>query len=480
MSCLNEIGLSRKQMVFAVLESTCGTLAWPNATTDFVRPAGQAVMSQTPTFVDSEELQDTLDVLDQFQNAMPPGEFTVPMYVRPAGYLGTLGTEAATIPQGDPFFRSMQGSMICGTHATLHTTLASPATGVTEIHLSGIATPFPMHGVLFITSKSTQLVKYDSIVYGSTRTTATVSDLTWGYKSSSPGTASQGDAILLRSRFYKQDTDSPSFSLWIETDHFVQGMSGCSVNNATLGVNNEGAVTIEWTGQGMEMVWAGTGTCASPQVVNATRIRVSDARLYSVGARIWNETKSDTGGAGYVISAVSHAAAASIITLASGTAATWGLNNIIRGFLPGAASTATPAVIGSPIESRLTSMELDGVATTFKGGDFTFAVPKEYIADEVGTDFPEDYVENVRSITSTLDLYFKRANANLFTTGYNGATASLYLTFGDTDQNRFELHMDRCQLEVPTITFTAPAVNLSIPMKALGTLGEDSCEIVFN
>ena len=80
MSCNNDIALSRKQRVFVTLEDTCGTLQWPNATTDLVRPAGNCIINQTPTFVDSEELEDTLDVLAQFQNAMPPAEFTLPTY----------------------------------------------------------------------------------------------------------------------------------------------------------------------------------------------------------------------------------------------------------------------------------------------------------------------------------------------------------------------------------------------------------------
>jgi hypothetical protein len=41
------------------------------------------------------------------------------------------------------------------------------------------------------------------------------------------------------------------------------------------------------------------------------------------------------------------------------------------------------------------------------------------------------------------------------------------------------IYMQKVKLTVPSIAFEAPAVAISIPMKALGTLGEDSCEICF-
>ena len=67
------IALSRRQSVFAVKEVTTGTLVFPTAA-DYIRPAGDAVLNQTPAFMDSNEKADTLDLLDQFTNALPPGD----------------------------------------------------------------------------------------------------------------------------------------------------------------------------------------------------------------------------------------------------------------------------------------------------------------------------------------------------------------------------------------------------------------------
>ena len=78
-----EIGISRSQVVFAVQESVRGTLVFPTAI-DFIRPAGLAIINQVPEFSPSEELRNTLDILDEFQNSIPPGEWSLNMYCRPA------------------------------------------------------------------------------------------------------------------------------------------------------------------------------------------------------------------------------------------------------------------------------------------------------------------------------------------------------------------------------------------------------------
>jgi len=459
------IGVSRKQRVFAVVESTVGTIVFP-ATADFIRPAGDAVLNQNPGFTDSEEKQDTLDVLDRFRNAVPPGEFTLPMYLRTVANYAT--------PQGDILFQSWQGGVN-------PTTAGSLASGVLDTHSQTGATislitggTFPEVGVIQVGT--------EEIYYGAMATTASsdkvrITDCTRGYRSTTTASHASGDTVDLLSRWYPQDTDSPSFSLWVESDHFTQGLAGCSVNNAVLGVDNEGAVNLTFTGQGTEMVWAGRTQLAAHALAStgggATWATVDNASLFSVGAYIWNETAPDSNsGAGHIITAV-NATDNTIKFTASTTNTSWATDDYICGYLP-----EDVTVLGTVVESRNTDIELDGVSATIKNTDFTFDVPKEYITDEVGTTYPSDYIENQRSIMADLDLYFREANAAYFKEGFEGNDVSFWARFGGNAGRRLELWMPRCKLEVPTINFTAPAINLTIPLKALGTDGEDSCQII--
>ncbi len=461
MATCADIGISRRQRVFAVLEDACGTLKFPSgsgATLGFIRPAGDATLNQNPTFTDSEEKIDSLDVLDQFQGAVPPGEWSIPTYLRPSGTVGD-------VPQGDALYQSLQGLKITGSTASASATIATAAVTFPFQARSG---ELPEKGVITIGSE--KLYYGTKTVATPSATSGTLSNITRGYDSTTAATHATDALITLSSVFYKQATTSPSFSLWIETDHFVQGLSGCAVNQATFSVNNEGAVMVTFTGQGMQMVWAGTDALTAQASGATTILDVVDADRFSVDSRIYNETQSDDNSdAGYTISAVN--ATTNKLTISPATSATWATSDVIRGFLPEA------TVIGTAVEGRYTDIEINHVEGKFINTDLTVDAPKQFITDEIGTDYPESYVENVRNISSSMNVYFRKADARYFAEGYRGNETPILISYKDQE---VELYMRRCKLEVPTISFSAPTVQLQMPLKALGEYGEDSLEIVFN
>jgi len=457
------IGVSRKQRVFAVVESTVGTLVFP-ATADFIRPAGDAVLNQTPAFMDSEEKQDTLDVLDRFRNAVPPGEFTLPTYLRTVANYAT--------PQGDILIQSWQGGVNPLCQGSLATGVLD-TTGQTGATISVIkAGTFPEKGVIKVGT--------EEIYFGAMATTASsdkvrITECTRAYRSTTAAAHASSDLVTLMSRWYPQDTDCPSFSLWVESDHFTQGLAGCSINNVVLGVDNEGAVTLNFSGQGTQMVWAGRTQLAAKGAAigtGSTWATVDNASLFSVGSYIWNETEEDSNsGAGYLIDSIN--ATDNTIHVTETMDSHWATDDYICGYLP-----EDVTVLGTVVESRNTDIELDAVSATIKSTDFNFDVPKDYITDEVGTTYPSDYIENQRAITADLDLYFREAAAAYFKEGFEGNDVAFWARFGGNAGRRLELYMPRCKLEVPTINFSAPAINLAIPLKALGTSGEDSCQVI--
>jgi hypothetical protein len=453
------IGISRKQRVFVVLEDTQGTIQFP-AAKDFIRPAGDAMINQSPDFVDSEEKQDTLDVLDRFQNAKPPGEFTLPMYMRLVASSGT--------PQGSDLFVSMQGSAATFSADLVGTSLATTATVATIGNISTIGN-VSYKGVIEINS--------EKIFYGRFATTSATQGIIGLLERGWEGTTAVGHAaatpITQIHIFYKQQTDSPSFSIWVETDHFIQGLAGSTVNSLSLGVNNEGAVTLNFSGQGMNMVWAGTTRkdLSSLTPIAATWATVVSAKAFSVGAFIQNKTIDDNNsGAGYQVVATN--ATTNRIQVTPAIAHTWTTGATISGYLP------TAIAIGTAIESRFTDVEVDGVAASIKNTDLSVSVPKQYITDEVGTTYPEDYMEQVREITSTMDIYFREENFTYFKDGYDGNNVPLFLLFGNTQGMMMGMYMRNVSLTVPSVSFSPPAVNLSMPFKALGEHGEDSLEVI--
>jgi len=461
MASCSDIGISRKKKVFAVIESTCGTLEFP-ATTDAVIPAGDAMINQVPAFVNSEEIVDSLDIMDQFQSANPPGTWEVPMYLRPDA---TLGND----PQGDAFFQSMQGSK-------------NPATTCAVDDVAGVAIPdttidfdtlaggnLPERGVITLGAEN---IHYTGITWTSS-TAGTITGCTRGYNGTVAAAHLDGAAITLSSVFYKQTTDPPAFSLWIESDHFIQGLSGATVNTATLAISNEGATMITFSGEGMQMVWAGTDELAANALAAQADIVVVESKKYSPGARIYNYTTGDdNAGAGFEILSIDY----TTDTITMGTnvpVGGWTLADVIKGFLPAVTE------VGSPIESRYTAIDLDGVAGVLRTTDFNYSVPKQYITDEVGITFPQSFVPDTRDITSSMNIYFRQADAAYFYDGFQGNEKAVGIAFGEqTGTNRhFDFYHPRVKIQTPEVSSDGPTLVLTMGMTALGTNGEDSLEI---
>lgn len=97
-----DIARAIEQQCFAVSETTRGVLAFPTSAAALIKTAGYAEINQQPSFSESEEIDNTLDILDMFQDQASEGSFTIPIYVRPSGSLGS-------IPMADVLFESLQG-----------------------------------------------------------------------------------------------------------------------------------------------------------------------------------------------------------------------------------------------------------------------------------------------------------------------------------------------------------------------------------
>jgi hypothetical protein len=455
----NSIGLARRQKAFFLLEDTFGTIQFPVGTLDFIAPVGNASINQNPAFVDSEEVQDTLDVTNRFQNALPAAVWSLPMYLRPSGTIGSP-------PQGSALFRALQGATNATTTAAITT---DPGATAGTIEIGTIAGGImPETGVVTV---DTEKIRYSGILRASrTATAATLTGCERGYDASTAATHAPAKVVTLSSIFYRQTTTSPSFSLWVESDHLVQGVQGASVDACDMEVNNEGAITFNFSGQGMKMVWAGSSSLSASSLATNTHLHVVDASLYSTGAYIWNYTK----GAG--VSA--HASIATVDTvnnilyLSNALGCTGATSDVIKGYLP------TGTLIGDPIESKNTSLLINGVATLIKASSLSIKAPKKYLTDEVGTLFPEDFLEDKRDISGSLRIYFRKADAKYFTKGLSSTEYPVLINFGNVDGEEVVLYMKRVKIEAPAVEFSTPAIDLTIPVKALGTVGEDSLEVI--
>lgn len=140
-------GKANVQRLFVELEDVAGQLQRPTPQ-GRVMPAGQASMNQTPDYTNSDVLSDSLDIIDQFQNAVGPGEISIPTLVQLP--------EDGSRPQGHALFAALMGDFQePGTvTATIDAQDATIPAGVTaeaiSIPFTGADGVFPTSGTIRI------------------------------------------------------------------------------------------------------------------------------------------------------------------------------------------------------------------------------------------------------------------------------------------------------------------------------------------
>lgn len=383
----NAIGIAADQICFAVLETVKGTLVFPSNANTVIATAGYVEMSQNPSFTDSDEVTNSRDVLNRFQDQVPAGSWNVPIYARPSGSAGTA-------PMGDVFFESLFG----------------------------------------------------------TKTTTTSTSVA-----------------------YTQDMYKPSFSLWSKRGHTVFFAKGAVCQKLSLSATNKGGAKFDLSGGFMSMGWAGSDEVATAAIAGATTVVVSDAKKFTVGARIWNETKNQTNtAAGFEITAVNYGTNTLTISPALPTGG-WSQYDLVSGYLP-----TTGTAVGEPLEGKQIAITFDSVAAKVQSLSFDVDDGVKFMEDEISAQhYPTDYMEMIRNISGNISMYFRTNDVKYFYDGLNNNQIPVVITVGDTAGSILTISMTKTELEFPAPKAAAPAINLDVKYKALGTNGEDSCSMTW-
>lgn len=469
MSC-GDLGRATVVGVWAKAETTCGTFVLPAATDVILSTATPSASQEYPS-TDSLEISESLDVLDIFQSAAAPLTFTIPMYSRVPVY-----TALSAAIQGDVLFQSLLGGE---DHTCTAAVLAGDWTdSATSLGFDTLAVSRPPDmGVIVV---GTEWIFYRGITW-STSAAGTFDNCTRGYAGTTAAAHLEDAAIAWKSRFFKQDNSSPPFSLLIKLDHTTLFLSGCAVNTATLGVTNEGAMAWNFDGQGISLLWAGTDALDGAATAAQADIVVNDAKRFSVGAYIQNTTTSNDGdnsGAGFKIIAID--TTTDTITMDTNVpTGNWDNLDVIVGMVPGKTETAFT------VENRYTDLYIDDVAASIQNTDFNFSCPKLFISDEVGSTFPTAFVEDKRSITGSVNLYYRAADAKYMYENTQRTEVPIHVIFGNTEGQKMGFSLRRTKLLNPVISGNGPTLNMALNMTALGQLnatttesGENSVELV--
>ncbi|KAL1110000.1 hypothetical protein AAG570_014016, partial [Ranatra chinensis] len=360
-----------------------------------------ATANQSPEFTDSPEKIGSRGIVDQYRNATPPATANIPMVFRVSSALGGK-------PQGHDMLVSMFGETSLNAKPTFKLNADITAT-IKTIVLKDVVGILPPSGVIKV---ETEFIFYEKLT--KSLTTVTLSECTRGYHNSTAALHTADTTGVLDSLVYYQGDCSKTFTLWLQTDHFTEAITGCTVNQASISLQNDGPIMFDITSlQGMQMLFAGTCPVKTTTTAGAQAVVVDDARFYSVGMKIYNaDINDDNSGSGYTITAIDYVT--NTLTLDTAIASNWAGGEFVSGWLP------TPESIGTALLGSDAAITFDGVKGAIRGTTITYNNNTQYITDEIGTKYPARFVDGVRQISFEMSAYFDRKDGHKPQEGYEG------------------------------------------------------------
>lgn len=463
------VAKSQVQSVFAVLEDVSGELQ-PPTVEGYILPAGRATMTQTPSYSDSEELSPSLNTVDQFQDAVPAGTGSIPLYGRLDRNYGK--------PEGDALLVALMGDY---NDPTKITAAISDVDGVTaadtEIIINSIVNgndidknilngKFPPRGVIKIDD---EYIHYASITYAEDGT-ATLEKCRRGYGGTRAAAHDDAAVVHMLSRIYSQNVCRPTCSIYIlNDDKLMLFMSGCSPTQNVVRLQRTQGQMFTFDFQGRRMGWCGVGEVAEAPVGTAVKLSVGGADAYTVGGYVRNKTRGDdNSGHGYRITAVDDTT--DTLTL-SAAPANWQEGDELFPWMP----SATP--IGVALESRHGNVMVDGKVGKMNEGSLTISCPVTNL-DEMGDEYPGEGIDTKRTITLSRSINFRAKDGVEFGKGYRGYELPVAALAGKNPGLTLVHYMPRMKFNTPEVGEGDSAITLTQDGTALGVTGEDALFII--
>jgi len=455
----NTVGLAIEQVCLCCKETTKGTAVYPTAAAELVIGAGSVDINQQPGYSNSEEVANSLDVLDRFQDQVGAGTFKIPTYVRPSGTAGTA-------PMADVLYESLMG---VGTNVV----------GTSEAYSQATTKPsFTLwvkkgHTVFFGTGACV-----DSGAFNFTNKGACKIDFSGGFMQMGwAGTCSAASATANGTGTGYLVDDAENYAEGDTTIHVDTGEGSCLVGDTVTFAGDATVyfVATGWTENGdNDLVIASPGLTKAlldgvAMTITGNRlITAVDGQKFTAGGRV-RIAADNNSKAGYTISSVS----GNVLSMAE--AVTCANAAVIAGYLD---ETLTAG--GSPLESKSTTITFDAVAINLKSLSLTISSPVVYQVDEITTSgYPEAYIEDTRNIEGSADLLFRENDMGLFYDGLNNVSVAAVITLGTAAGSICTIGLPQTELEVPNVTTSKPTISLTSKFTAIGSTGEDSATITF-
>ena len=454
----NTIARALQHFCYACEETTKGTVVLPTVLTQKIMTAGFAEINQQPTYTDSEEINNSLDLLERFQDQIANGTFKIPMYVHPSGTAGTA-------PMGAILFESLFGN-------------ATNDSGVKETYdQTTTKKSFTLwsklgHTVFFGSGAVAENGKFSMVNKGANQVDISggFMQMGWAGTDQSNGATANGDGAA-----YVVD----KVAGYVEGDTVITLKTGTGTVLEGDVVNFEDDSTDYFIADGGGVAEAGDITLRAPGLTanladgktltidGSSLVTVDEGKKFTADALISIAADHNTN-MGYQIASVStnKVYLKEKVTCADDAA--------ITGWLP------VLVAPGAPIENKDLTITFDGSAKILKSLTIDYSSPVAWQNEEITSDgYVGAYVEDRRDIKVSAEALFREAELSLFYDALNNAKIAIIAIVGTTAGKIMTINLPYTELEMPGPQPSKPVVNLSLSGKALGSSGEDSCSIVF-
>ena len=459
-TCPN-VALSRNQNMWVVKESADKTLEFP-AVTDIINVTADVFAKQEIPTSDSKEKANTLNKLNVFNSSASPATANFGMYLRPTALDAPM--------QGDALMQALQGKLAAPFTGTLADALTDSDAQLAVTVASGHVL---LRGVIEVASTPSgkELIRYRKAVKDAASPGKwPLSELIRGYKGTTAASGASGASVSLKSRAFVQALCRPNVSAWIVIDKTLQAVQGCHVTDASISATKEGAVELTGTLTGCRVFNAGPSSVAAEAQTSATSITVEDAKMFFVGQKIQNTTKSDdNSGKGYAVTAVDERT--NTLTVAPGISGAWAVDDVVTWWMP-----YGPA-IGNELENADSVIRIDGTAGKMRSYTIKFSTPTEF-TDELGDRFPGQPIDTMRASSVDFEYYMRNDAAKRLREGSEGKEVRFDAEFGSEEGRKLVVSCPRIKNKMPAINADSATVTLSQSSDILGVTLEDAVEII--
>lgn len=260
----------------------------------------------------------------------------------------------------------------------------------------------------------------------------------------------------------------PTFNLWIKKDHTLFVGIGATVNTLKVDAKGSDVGSLNWDGEFMKMLYAGTGEVATSAVLGATSIVVDDASKYNMVPMVSGGStvekglyiKLSTESTVFQITGIDYTT--NTLTLDTALTADAPKNTSVTPWIPENSGATAYVERGEAIHGKLGLVQMGAAGAGVEVGDafpvldinVTITNNVKYATDEKdGSMYANDFfTSDFRSVDGSANIYFRTNDVKYFKKALKQDKLCLTIPLGVETGKKFLVYLPHVEVKTPNIS----------------------------